>query len=179
VLPYVAEVAVRDFAWLTQAQMIDGLGLAESTPGPLIMVVQFVGFLGGWNQPGGMAPLLAATLGALITTWCTFVPCFLWIFLGAPHIEQLREHRAMSAAMSTITASVVGVVLNLAVWFALAVLFPATNSPGVAKPTTADWFAVAVCLVCLAGLILFRWEVLWVVGGAAAVGLARSWWLGA
>ena len=113
VLPYVAQQAVERYGWLSAPQMLDGLGLAESTPGPLIMVVQFVGFVGGWNHPGNLSPLVAATLGAMITTWVTFVPCFLWIFLGAPYIEALRGRERLSAALSAITAAVVGVVLNL------------------------------------------------------------------
>ncbi len=103
--------------------MLDGLGMAETTPGPLIMVTQFVGFLAAWREPGGMPPLLAATLGGLLTTWVTFVPCFLWIFFGAPFLEALRSNKALGAAMAAITAAVVGVILNLAVWFALHVLF--------------------------------------------------------
>src|SRR5207244_4063812 len=114
VLPYVSQLAVEHYQWLRADQMLDGLGLAETTPGPLIMVLQFVGFLGGWNQPGGLPPLLAATLGALITTWTTFVPCFLWVFLGAPYIEKLRGAKQLTAALSTVTAAVVGVILNLA-----------------------------------------------------------------
>ena len=110
VLPYVAQKAVEEYHWLNAGQMLDGLGLAETTPGPLIMVLQFVGFLGAWNHPGNLAPTVAATLGALITTWTTFVPCFLWIFLGAPHIEALRGIKTLSAALSAITSAVVGVV---------------------------------------------------------------------
>ena len=124
VLPYVAQEAVQRYGWLKTGQMMDGLGLAETTPGPLIMVLQFVGFMGGWNKAGNLSPLVAGTLGALITTWATFVPCFLWIFLGAPHIEQLRGNVKVSTALSAVTAAVVGVVLNLAVWFGLHVLFP-------------------------------------------------------
>ena len=123
VLPYVAQQAVDTFGWLQTGQMMDGLGLAETTPGPLIMVLQFVGFMGGWNKPGLLSPLLAGTLGGLITTWVTFVPCFLWILLGAPHIEQLRGNRKLTAALSAVTAAVVGVILNLAVWFGLHALF--------------------------------------------------------
>ena len=111
----------------TRGRCWTGLGLAETTPGPLIMVLQFVGFLGGWHHPGQLAPIVAGTLGALITTWTTFVPCFLWIFLGAPHIEQLRGNRKLTAALSAVTAAVVGVVLNLAVWFGLHVLFPVSG----------------------------------------------------
>src|SRR5437588_705609 len=124
VLPYVSQQAVENYHWLAPGQMLDGLGLAETTPGPLIMVLQFVGFLGAWNHPGQLPPLLSATLGALITTWTTFVPCFLWVFLGAPYIEKLREVKLLTAALSTVTAAVVGVILNLAVWFGLHVIFP-------------------------------------------------------
>src|SRR5262249_1166579 len=124
VLPYVSQLAVEHYNWLTTGQMMDGLGLAETTPGPLIMVVQFVGFLGGWNHAGSLPPLMSATIGALLTTWVTFVPCFLWIFLGAPYIEQLRGNKDLTATLSAITAAVVGVVLNLAVWFAIHALFP-------------------------------------------------------
>lgn len=123
VLAYVAQQAVESYGWLRPGEMLDGLGMAETTPGPLIMVTQFVGFLGAYRDPGGLEPLLAGTLGGLLTTWVTFTPCFLWIFLGAPYIEALRGNQALSAALSTITAAVVGVILNLAVWFSLHVLF--------------------------------------------------------
>lgn len=127
VLAYMAQQAVDTYGWLEPGEMLDGLGLAETTPGPLIMVVQFVGFLGAYRNPGTLDPLLAGTLGAMLTTWVTFVPCFLWIFLGAPYIETLRGNRALGAALSTITAAVVGVILNLAVWFALHVMFGTVN----------------------------------------------------
>lgn len=123
VLAYVAQAAVNSHGWLQPGEMLDGLGMAETTPGPLIMVTQFVGFLGAFRDPGSLSPLLAGTLGGLLTTWVTFVPCFLWIFLGAPHVERLRDNHALSAAFAAITAAVVGVILNLAVWFALHVLF--------------------------------------------------------
>lgn len=123
VLAYVAQQAVETYGWLAPGEMLDGLGMAETTPGPLIQVVQFVGFMGAFRDPGELDPLLAATLAAVLTTWVTFVPCFLWIFLGAPFIEKIRGNRALSAALAVITAAVVGVVLNLAVWFALHVLF--------------------------------------------------------
>src|SRR5437660_1406451 len=132
VLPYVAQHAVEHFGWLKTGQMMDGLGLAETTPGPLIMVLQFVGFMAGWNQPGNLSPLVAATAGALITTWVTFTPCYLWVFLGGPHIEQLRGNKRISTALSAITAAVVGVILNLAVWFALHVIHQQTGA--------IDWF---------------------------------------
>ncbi|MDB6031582.1 MAG: chromate transporter [Verrucomicrobiales bacterium] len=163
VLPYVSQQAVETHHWLNAGQMLDGLGLAETTPGPLIMVLQFVGFLGGWNQPGGFSPLLAATLGALVTTWVTFVPCFLWIFLGAPHIEQLRGNESLTTALSAVTAAVVGVVLNLAVWFGWHVLVPEGKG--------LDWFAVAVSTVAFAGIIKWKWDIIPVVLGAGLVGL--------
>jgi chromate transporter len=123
VLAYVAQQAVENYHWVTAGEMLDGLGMAETTPGPLIMVTQFVGFLAAWRDPGGLPPLLAATLGGLLTTWVTFVPCFLWIFFGAPFVEALRSNKALGAALGAVTAAVVGVILNLAVWFALHVLF--------------------------------------------------------
>jgi chromate transporter len=123
VLAYVAQQAVDNFHWVRPGEMLDGLGMAETTPGPLIMVTQFVGFLAAWRAPGSLPPLLAATLGGLLTTWVTFTPCFLWIFFGAPFVEALRSNKALGAALGAITAAVVGVILNLAVWFALHVLF--------------------------------------------------------
>ncbi|MER9353294.1 chromate efflux transporter [Mesorhizobium sp. M0514] len=123
VLAYVAQQGVEHYGWLKPGEMLDGLGMAETTPGPLIMVTQFVGFMGAFREPGVLNALVAGTLGGLLTTWVTFVPCFLWIFLGAPYIETTRSNKALSAALSTITAAVVGVILNLAVWFALHVLF--------------------------------------------------------
>src|SRR5260221_8119724 len=123
VLAYVAQQAVETYGWLRPGEMLDGLGMAETTPGPLIMVTQFVGFMGAYRAPGALSPMVAGTLGGLLTTWVTFVPCFLWIFLGAPYVEALRSNKALSAALAAITAAVVGVILNLAVWFALHVLF--------------------------------------------------------
>jgi chromate transporter len=165
VLPYVTQQAVERYGWLAPGQMLDGLGLAESTPGPLIMVVQFVGFLGGWNQPGAMNPLAAATLGAVMTTWVTFLPCFLWIFLGAPYIEQLRENRRLTAVLSTITAAVVGVVLNLAVWFGHHVIIP--------TPERIDWFALVVAVAAFVVLTRWKSDILVVVACGAAVGILR------
>ncbi|MFZ1218416.1 MAG: chromate efflux transporter [Chthoniobacterales bacterium] len=162
VLPYVAQRAVEHFAWLKPGQMMDGLGLAETTPGPLIMVLQFVGFMGGWNQPGGLSPVLAATLGALITTWVTFVPCFLWVFLGGPHIEQLRGKKRISTALSAVTAAVVGVILNLAIWFALHVIHP---SEGI------DWFAAGLGLAALIAMIRWKLGVIPVVIAGGVIGL--------
>lgn len=123
VLAYVAQQAVGTYHWLRPGEMLDGLGLAETTPGPLIMVTQFVGFLAAFRDAGALPPLVAAALGAILTTWVTFMPCFLWIFAGAPFVEGLRGNRALSAALGAITAAVVGVILNLALWFAIHTLF--------------------------------------------------------
>jgi chromate transporter len=123
VLAYVAQQAVENYHWLKPGEMLDGLGMAETTPGPLIMVLQFVGFMAAFRDPGTLSPMLAGTLGGLLATWVTFTPCFLWIFLGAPFIEVLRGNTALNGALSAITAAVVGVVLNLAVWFALHTVF--------------------------------------------------------
>ncbi len=123
VLAYVAQEAVQYYHWLQPGEMLDGLGMAETTPGPLIMVLQFVGFMAAFRDPGTLPPMLAGTLGGLLATWVTFTPCFLWIFLGAPFIERLRGNKALSAALSAITAAVVGVILNLAIWFAVNTVF--------------------------------------------------------
>ncbi|PYJ98965.1 MAG: chromate transporter [Verrucomicrobia bacterium] len=166
VLPYVSQQAVENYQWLGAGQMLDGLGLAETTPGPLIMVLQFVGFLGAWHQPGNLTPLLAATLGALITTWTTFVPCFLWIFLGAPYVEKLRGNESLTSALSTVTAAVVGVILNLAVWFGLHVIFPATGR--------VDWFALVICAVAFVGMLRWQWNIVPVVLGSGLLGLTYT-----
>ena len=123
VLAYVAQQAVETYGWLQPGEMLDGLGMAETTPGPLIMVLQFVGFMAAFREAGALHPLLAGTLGGLLATWVTFTPCFLWIFLGAPYIEVLRGNRALSGALSAITAAVVGVILNLAIWFGIHTIF--------------------------------------------------------
>jgi chromate transporter len=163
VLPYVAQQALFHYGWLRPGQMMDGLALAETTPGPLIMVLQFVGFVGAWQHPEGLSPLVAGTLGALITTWATFVPCFLWIFLGGPHIEQLRGNVKVASALSAITAAVVGVVLNLAVWFALNALFP--------NQQQIDLFALIVSIVAFLGMLRWKWDVVPVILGSGLLGL--------
>ena len=163
VLPYVAQQALFHFGWLKPGQMMDGLALAETTPGPLIMVLQFVGFIGAWQHPEGLSPLLAGTLGALITTWATFTPCFLWIFLGGPHIEQLRGNVKLTTALSAITAAVVGVVMNLAVWFAINALFPGRAA--------IDWFACIISAAAFVGMLRWRWGVIPVVLGSGLLGL--------
>ena len=123
VLSYVAQQAVHHYGWLTPGEMVDGLGMAETTPGPLIMVVQFVGYLAAYRHPGPLDPVWAGVIGSLVVTWVTFVPCFLWIFLGAPYVESLRRNRALASMLAAITAAVVGVIGNLSAWFALHVLF--------------------------------------------------------
>lgn len=163
VLPYVSQQAVENHQWLSTSQMLDGLGLAETTPGPLIMVLQFVGFVGAWQHPGTLPPLLAATLGAGITTWTTFVPCFLWIFLGAPHIERMRQNRMVTCALSVVTAAVVGVILNLAVWFGVHLLFP--------DGTSLDWIPAGISLIAFVGLVRWKWDILPVIAGAGALGV--------
>ena len=168
VLPYVAQQAVQHYGWLGAGQMMDGLGLAETTPGPLIMVLQFVGFMGAWHQPGSLPPLLAATLGALITTWATFLPCFLWIFTGAPHIEQLRGRTSLAAALSAMTAAVVGVILNLAVWFSWHTLVP--------NGRAVDGCAAGIAAIALAGLLRWKWNVVPVIAGCGVLGLALKLW---
>jgi len=124
VLAYVAQQAVQTYHWLKPGEMLDGLGMAETTPGPLIQVVQFVGFMAAFRNPGNLDPLMAGILASIITAWATFVPSFLWIFVGAPYIEKLRHNQTLNTTLSGITAAVVGVILNLALWFALNTLFP-------------------------------------------------------
>jgi len=170
VLPYVAEHSVEEYDWLNEQDMTTGLGLAETTPGPLIMVVQFVGFMGGWNHPDGMSPLAGATLGALLTTWVTFLPCFLWIFLGAPYVERLREMRVLSAALTAISAAVVGVILNLAVWFGLRLAFPQGVDAGI---DSADGFVLALALGSFVALGWGRVAIHWVVLAGGVLGVAR------
>ncbi len=176
VLPYVGQQAVERHGWLSSEQMLDGLAMAETTPGPLIMVVQFVGFLGGWQHPGGLPPLLAATLCAAITTWTTFVPCFYWIFLGAPFIERMRGNQRVTQTLNAVTAAVVGVIANLAVWFAGHTLFPGLKESGAGEAAAGplvDGFAVAVAVAAFVALQRFRLGVIPVIALAAVLGLAR------
>ena len=184
VLAYIGQQAVETYGWLAPGEMLDGLGLAETTPGPLIMVVQFVGFLGAWRHPGGLDPLMAGILGSAVTTWVTFAPCFLWIFLGAPYIEALRGNRSLSSALTGITAAVVGVILNLAVWFALHTLFGRVDEVhrlGV-RLLVPDWGTLdpaALVLAAFAFLALFRWKIgmLKTLAASALAGLV--WFLAA
>jgi len=177
VLAYVAQRAVEDFRWLSPREMLDGLGMAETTPGPLIQVVQFVAFLGAWRHPGPLPPLLAALLGSLVAAWVTFTPCFLWIFLGAPYVERLRGRRGLADALQAITATVVGVILQLAVWFALHTLF-ATVRELHAGPLrlftpdlhTLDPFALAIAAGACWLLFRTRAGMLATLGAAVAAG---------
>jgi chromate transporter len=163
VLAYIAQECVNTYGWLRPGEMLDGLGMAETTPGPLIQVVQFVGFMGAYRNPGPFDPMVAGIIGSVITTWVTFTPCFLWIFVGAPYIEWLRERRSLNAALSGITAAVVGVVLNLSVWFALHTLFAEVNEQHVygLRLLVPDWQSVdvAATVIALGALIaMFRFK---------------------
>jgi chromate transporter len=178
VLSYINQAAVTQFGWLLPGQMVTGLGLAESTPGPLIMVTEFVGFVGAYQHPGNLDPVVAGVLGAIVVTWATFAPCFLWIFLGAPFIERLRGNARLSTVLTTITAAVVGVVLNLAVWFGIHTVFDQVREVelfGGPVPvpvwSSIDPFAVAIAVVSFVGLWRFRWHVVLVVLGSAVAGL--------
>jgi chromate transporter len=178
VLAWAGQAAVEKYHWLSPTEMLDGLGLAESTPGPLIMVTQYVGFLGAYRHSDGMSPLLAGTLGGLLTTWVTFVPCFLWIFLGAPYIERLRQNRALAAALSAITAAVVGVILNLALWFALHFWFGQMDDLHLGmlhlpdpKAASIDLVAFGLSVAALIAILRFKLNVFGVLGGCALAGL--------
>ncbi|MCJ8237569.1 chromate efflux transporter [Peteryoungia algae] len=168
VLAYVAQVAVDHYAWLKPGEMLDGLALAETTPGPLVLVLSYVGFLAGFRQSGALDPLIGGLLGGVIAAWATFVPSFIWIFAGAPYIERLRGNRLLSAALSAITAAVVGVILNLAVWFALHVVFtrvepvdlvslaPLTLSVPLPVWSSLDWPALVIAMA--AAVMIFRFH---------------------
>lgn len=177
VLAYVAQQAVDVHHWLAPGEMLDGLGLAESTPGPLILVVQFVGFMGAYRNPGMLDPVLAGTLGALLTTWVTFVPCFLWIFLGAPFIEALRGNRSLTAILSAITAAIVGVILNLAVWFGSHVLFSESTTQEILgleielpAPASVDPVALFLTLGALVAMQRFKFGMLPTLAVSALIG---------
>ena len=164
VLAYVAQAVVGDFGWLSHGQTVDGLALAETTPGPLIMVLQFVGFMAAWNNPvAGMTPLVSGLVGGLATTFATFLPCFLFIFIGAPFIERLRSHRGLDGALQAVTAAITGVILNLAIVFGTAVFFPA-GSP-------FDWRAAVLAAAAFFALWRLRLDVLYVVVGGGLIGL--------
>lgn len=179
VLAYVAQQAVEHYHWLKPHEMLDGLGMAETTPGPLIMVLQFVGFMAAYRDASGLSPMLAATLGGLLATWVTFTPCFLWIFVGAPYIERLRGNTGLAGALSAITAAVVGVILNLSIWFALHTLFRETV-PVQAFPfafdrpvlTSVDVPALVLSIAAATAIFRFKLGMLTVLAGSCAAGLA-------
>jgi chromate transporter len=184
VLAYVAQQAVNNYHWLTGSEMVHGLALAETTPGPLIMVVQFVAFLGAYHDPGSLNPWVAAVLASLLTTWVTFVPSILFVVLGAPYVERLRANRSLSAALSGITAAVVGVIANLALYFALHTLFSETEQftwgpikTGLPVPGTVVWSAVVITTLGFLMIFRRRWSVLRTLGVCALAGVA--WQLGA
>ncbi len=163
VLAYIAQEAVNTYGWLKPGEMLDGLGMAETTPGPLIQVVQFVGFMGAYRNPGALDPVIACVLGSIIATWVTYVPCFLWIFLGAPYIEYLRGRKSLSCALSAITAAVVGVILNLAVWFSLHTLFGRVEEVNVTGlrllvPDLKTIDIASVIITAGAFILLFRFK---------------------
>jgi chromate transporter len=186
VLAYVAQQAVEVYGWLRPGEMLDGLGMAETTPGPLIQVVGFVGFLGAYRQPGELPPLAAGVLAAAITTWVTYVPSFLWIFLGAPYIEALRGHRVLASALAGVTAAVVGVILNLAVWFSLHTLFARLHQvPGamgarllVPEWSTLDPWGLLLTLLALAAMLAWRWGMLATLGASVVLGLGLQGLMG-
>ena len=169
VLAYISQQAVNHYGWLQPEQMIDGLGLAETTPGPLIMVGQFIGYLAAYTHAKGLNPALAGAIGGLLTTWVTFTPCFLWIFLGAPYIERLRNNIKLGAALSAITAAIVGVVLNLSVIFTYHVLLPEGKG--------FDWYALAASIVAFVGMLRFKWGMIPVIIGSALAGYAWKMFL--
>lgn len=181
VLAYIAQQAVEVYGWLAPGEMLDGLGMAETTPGPLIQVVQFVGFMGAYRQPGGLDPMVAGIIGSAVTTWVTFTPCFLWIFVGAPYIEYLRGRKALTAALSAITAAVVGVILNLALWFGIHTLFRETRTLGRPVDMTLpvlpsiDPAAVAIGVVAFVVLFRLRWGIFRTLGLSALLGI--GYWL--
>ncbi|MCW2828701.1 MAG: chromate transporter, partial [Marmoricola sp.] len=185
VLAYVAQQAVNVYGWLSPGEMVRGLALAESTPGPLVLVVQFVAFVGAYRDPGSLNPWVAAVIAALLTTWVTFVPCFLFILLGAPYVERLRGNRGLSTALTGITAAVVGVIANLATYFALHTLFDQTTriTSGPLAFDIPDLGSIqpaALAITALGCFVVFArdWSILRTMGVCAlagiVVGLARA-----
>ncbi len=179
VLSYVAQRAVEDFGWLRPGEMVDGLALAETTPGPLILVLQFVAYLGAYRAPLDFMPLHAGLLGSAVALWTTFVPCFIWIFAGAPYVESLRKSGLLSAALASITAAVVGVILNLSVWFAMHTWFARVRAidwgplhTSVPDLATVDAAAVALTALAMIATFRFRWGMPATLAGCALLGLA-------
>ena len=178
VLAYVGQRAVEELHWLRPGEMIDGLAMAETTPGPLIMVLQFVGFVAAYRFATPLDPWLSAVLGACLTTWVTFVPSFAFIFVGAPYVESLRQHRGLNAALSCVTAAVVGVILNLSVWFATHTLFGRVDARtyGIVHVDVPAWSTVEpVALLLAAGsmiaMLRFKVGMAWVLTASALIGV--------
>jgi chromate transporter len=178
VLAYVAQQAVEHYRWVTPGEMLDGLGMAETTPGPLIMVLQFVGFMAAFRDPGGLSPMVAGTLGGLLATWVTFAPCFLWIFIGAPFVETLRGNKALAGALSAITAAVVGVILNLSIWFAVHTLFREVIhvqrfglSFVAPVPTSVNAWALALAVGAALAIFRFKIGMLPILAASCAAGV--------
>lgn len=178
VLAYMAQQAVQGFGWLSAGEMADGLGLAETTPGPLIMVTQYVGYLAAFRAPEPFTPLVAGIIGAALTTWVTFAPCFLWIFALAPWIERLEHAQRLKGGLAAVTAAIVGVIANLSLWFALHVLFTrvaTTDIAGLAlitpDPTSFDWRAGLLAALSAVLIFRLRWNVIRVLALSAAGGL--------
>jgi chromate transporter len=178
VLAYVAQQAVEHYHWVQPREMLDGLGMAETTPGPLIMVLQFVGFMAAFRDPGSLSPMLAGALGGLLATWVTFTPCFLWIFLGAPFIETMHGNKSLAGALSAITAAVVGVILNLSIWFAVHTLFrevTPVHSFGLSfgMPVVSSVDIPALVLAVAAAIAIFRFNLgmLYVLAGSCLAGV--------
>lgn len=181
VLAYMAQEAVQGYGWLNAGEMADGLGMAETTPGPLILVTQFVGFVAAYRDAAPFTPLLAGVIGALLTTWVTFAPCFLWIFTLAPWIDRLQHAKRLKAGLAAITAAVVGVIANLSLWFALHVIFRAVGErrfgplrlywPDIAS---LDWLALALATMSALLLLAVKRSVLEVLAASAALGLATG-----
>ena len=177
VLAYVAQEAVQGYGWLRPGEMLDGLALAETTPGPLILVLQFVGFLGAYHAPGALAPWFAGLIASLLTLWVTFAPCFLWIFLGAPYVERVRSNAMLSGALAAITAAVVGVILNLALWFALHSIFAEVRpwevgvlSLPLPVLSSINWLALALTAAALVATLRFKTGMIATLTAAALIG---------
>jgi chromate transporter len=186
VLAYMAQQAVEHYHWLRAGEMLVGLGFAETTPGPLISVVQFVGFMAAFRQPGMLGPAIAGVLGGSLAMWCTFVPPFVWIFVGGPYVESLIGNKSLNAALSAITAAVVGVILNLAVWFALHTLFAEvrqTHRFGLALSvpvwSTIDWAALAISAAAMVAIFRFKAGMIPVLAASCVAGIVYYFVAGA
>jgi chromate transporter len=182
VLAYISQKAVETYGWLQPGEMLDGLGMAETTPGPLIQVVQFVGFMGAFRNAGTLDPVLAGVLASVLVTWVTFLPSFLFIFTGAPYIEQLRGNKSLTTALSGITAAVVGVILNLGIWFSLHTIFGVVNDTEwgllhlpIPQLNTIDWGAFAITLIALFLFFKLKWDMLKTIGSCVVIGILVYW----